>query len=408
MLERRLRGRGTETEEQITTRLKSARDEMASLEEVNLYDHVLINNDLEACFKEIVTVADRALAGETGPPADSELNTASSSFREPASATVSLRGWLGDTGSPVAASEPTEQGTNGGNNAGGVGGNANAALMHAGLLRWKGRVALVTGASGAVGWAVALALASAGIKVVAVSRRKAQLESLQEAAAGAGVPLSDFLPVVCDLTKEAEVTALPRIVARRWPGLGIELLVNAVGSGKKAGESSTTAGSKAATTSDVSLLTGSSTAWVEAVSAGVLGTALVCREVVADMRKRGEWGHIVNVTCCNASSSSSSSFALSSSSGDHSNGRSVGGMQAVSTAAARALTEELRVEAQATGAGVKVSSVATGSISVDGQQEQGALAVDDVVAAVVFVLSAPPHVDVSEVVVRPVGVRAQQ
>ena len=45
----------------------------------------------------------------------------------------------------------------------------------------------------------------------------------------AGVPASEFLPVVCDLTKEAEVQALPRIVAKRWPGSGIDVLVNNAG-----------------------------------------------------------------------------------------------------------------------------------------------------------------------------------
>ncbi|MBR3243212.1 MAG: guanylate kinase [Parasporobacterium sp.] len=43
-LERRLRGRGTETEEQISQRLKRAKEEM---EYVDKYDHVIVNEEVE-------------------------------------------------------------------------------------------------------------------------------------------------------------------------------------------------------------------------------------------------------------------------------------------------------------------------------------------------------------------------
>ncbi len=56
-----------------------------------------------------------------------------------------------------------------------------------------------------------------------------QLEKLQQAVLDAGVPAAEFLPVVCDLTKEAEVAALPRIIQKRWPGAGIDLVVNNAG-----------------------------------------------------------------------------------------------------------------------------------------------------------------------------------
>lgn len=372
-LERRLRGRGTESEEQITTRLTNARDEMASLEETGLYDHILINSDLDSCFKELQAVAARALAGETGlPEVIPQPGSTTSALREPASATISLRGWLGDTGSPLPVT-PLASGFS---------------ILNAGLNRWRGRVALVTGASSGVGWALALGLAYAGIKVVAVSRRKSKLEALQEAASSAGVSLNDFLPVVCDLTKEAEVTALPRIVTRRWPGAGIDILINAVGAGKKGG-----AGEANFSNANFSLLNGNSSSWVEAISAGVLGTALVSREAVSDMKKRGETGHVVNITCCTAASGSGSA---------HNGSR---GMQAVAAAASRAMAEELRAEIAASGANVRVSCVVAGAIAAADEQadsNSNKLVVDDIVAAVAFCLTAPPHADVSEIVVRAV------
>lgn len=67
--------------------------------------------------------------------------------------------------------------------------------------RWRGKVAIVTGASAGIGWAVCEALATAGLRVVGVARRRERLEALQQALVSAGVPVADFLPVVCDITK---------------------------------------------------------------------------------------------------------------------------------------------------------------------------------------------------------------
>jgi hypothetical protein len=51
-----------------------------------------------------------------------------------------------------------------------------------------------------------------GMRVVAVARRRDRLEQLQQhmLSSAVGVAPVDFLPVVCDITKEPEVAALPR------------------------------------------------------------------------------------------------------------------------------------------------------------------------------------------------------
>ena len=62
-------------------------------------------------------------------------------------------------------------------------------------------MALVTGASAGIGWAICHKLALEGLRVVAVARRRERLESLQQNLVHLGVPIADFLPVVCDITK---------------------------------------------------------------------------------------------------------------------------------------------------------------------------------------------------------------
>ena len=62
-------------------------------------------------------------------------------------------------------------------------------------------MALVTGASAGIGWSTCELLAEAGMRVVAVARRRERLEALQQHLVSRGVPIADFLPVVCDITK---------------------------------------------------------------------------------------------------------------------------------------------------------------------------------------------------------------
>jgi guanylate kinase len=59
-LERRLRSRGTETEEQIQTRLRTARTELAAAGE---FDYQLTNLDLEACARQVVELVHEAERG---------------------------------------------------------------------------------------------------------------------------------------------------------------------------------------------------------------------------------------------------------------------------------------------------------------------------------------------------------
>jgi guanylate kinase len=425
-LEHRLRGRATDSEEQITTRLRNAQEELRSVEEPGLYDYVIVNNDLDAAYKQLTAVAQRCLAGEVGGPESSGAAGAAAAAAGVAAVTVvgaggsgpgaasgptspgsaasgsiksvaTFKGWLPSLPPQQGAAPPAEQQQ--------VAQPAVAAAY--GLERHRGKVAVVTAAGSGVGWELANSLAAAGLRVVAVSRSKPQLETLQAAVLQAGVPATEFLPVVCDVSKEAEVQALPRIVAKRWPGAHISFVVNRDDGPKL----------------DASLLSGSHQDWVEAVNTGILGTALVVREAVADMERHGSWGQIVQIACGDGEGSS--------------------GMQAVSRQAACAMAQELRLEAAARGVPLRVSTVspaaldawsfrtgaagnktpasspaaglaaegtaaaaAAGAAAAGGQRQQQAgapaLSAQDVVAAVLFCLSAPDSVDVSDVTVRAV------
>lgn len=52
-LEKRLRSRGSETEEQIQKRLRNAKGELDQARLPGLFDHILVNDDLETCYKSL-------------------------------------------------------------------------------------------------------------------------------------------------------------------------------------------------------------------------------------------------------------------------------------------------------------------------------------------------------------------
>ena len=56
-LEKRLRGRGTETDEVIKQRLKRAKEESVGIEK---YDYIVINDDLEECTKRLHNIIEAA------------------------------------------------------------------------------------------------------------------------------------------------------------------------------------------------------------------------------------------------------------------------------------------------------------------------------------------------------------
>ncbi len=89
-----------------------------------------------------------------------------------------------------------------------------------------GRVALVTGGGGAIGSAIAEALAGAGAKVAVAGRTASSLDAAVERIRAAG---SDGLAVTGDVTDEADVD---RMIAETTRRLGpIDIVVNAVGGG---------------------------------------------------------------------------------------------------------------------------------------------------------------------------------
>jgi len=86
--------------------------------------------------------------------------------------------------------------------------------------------AIVTGAGRGIGRALALALASEGVNIVAAARTSAEVAQVADEAVRRGV---GALPVTADLTKEADITAMISAAAEKFGR--IDILVNNAGIG---------------------------------------------------------------------------------------------------------------------------------------------------------------------------------
>ncbi len=237
------------------------------------------------------------------------------------------------------------------------------------------RTSLVTGASSGIGAATARRLAAEGFAVHVAARRTERIEALAAEIGGTAT--------ACDVTDPEAVAAL---AARVGPVLHV--LVNTAGAAH---------GADTAETADP-------VDWARTFDVNVLGTLRVTQAMLPALRASGA-GLIVNM----------GSTA----------GRVVyegGGGYTAAKHALKALTGTLRLELN--GEPIRVTEVAPGMVRTDefslnrfgGDREKAdavyagvaePLTAEDIADVVAWIATRPPHVDIDEIVVRPVAQAAQ-
>lgn len=137
-------------------------------------------------------------------------------------------------------------------------------------MQFQGRTALVTGAAGGIGSAVALAFAAAGANVCAADI--CSTEAIVKALHASGVQASGF---TLDVSDPASVTAMAKHAEQVFGG--IDILVTAAG---------ITGFGKAATLTEQQ--------WDRLLTINLKGVFLCCQAVIEPLRRRGG-GRIVNI-----------------------------------------------------------------------------------------------------------------
>ena len=239
-----------------------------------------------------------------------------------------------------------------------------------------GKTVLITGASSGIGRACAQAFASAGSRLILTARRVERLEAL--AAELKKTPGQDVRLLKLDVRDQPAVEAAVGELPGDWAV--IDILVNNAGLSRSMDK----------------FYEGRIDDWDEMIGANVRGLLYVSRAVVPGMVERGR-GHIVNI----------GSIA----------GHEVypgGNVYCASKFAVDALSKGMRLDL--CGTGLRVSQVSPGMVETEfslvrfhGDKERAdkvykgltPLSADDVADAVIYCVTRPPHVDMSEIIVMP-------
>ena len=234
-----------------------------------------------------------------------------------------------------------------------------------------GPVAVITGASSGIGAATATALAREGFRVVVGARR---MDRLRAVAGKDGVALP------LDVTDESSVAEFVAAIAKRFGR--IDVLVNNAGGALGLNP----------------IAEAKDDEWIGMWKTNVLGLMFVTRACLPLLRK-ARHGHIVNI----GSIAGFETYAGGA------------GYTAVKHAV-RAISRTLRLELN--GEPLRVTEIAPGLVETEfslvrfhGDRRRAKsvyeglkpLAPADVADCVVFAVTRPPHVDVDEIVIRPVA-----
>ncbi|NXO09658.1 DHR11 reductase, partial [Oriolus oriolus] len=263
--------------------------------------------------------------------------------------------------------------------------------------RWTGRVALVTGASVGIGAAVARALVQHGMKVVGCARSVDKIEKLAAECQSAGYP-GTLIPYKCDLSNEEEILSM--FSAIKTLHQGVDVCINNAGlarpepllSGKTEGWR---------TMIDVRLLGFISSSFLPP-HFNVMAVSICTREAYQSMKERNiDDGHIININSMNGHSVVP---------------QSVVHFYSATKYAVTALTEGLRQELREAKTHIRATCISPGLVETgfafklhDNDPERAAatyesircLKAEDMANAVIYVLSAPPHVQIGDIQMRP-------
>jgi len=221
-------------------------------------------------------------------------------------------------------------------------------------------VFLITGASSGIGAATARHASDAGYRVVLAARCTDKLEALAEELGGA----ERAIAVTCDVTDFAQQEAMVQAALDAFGQLDVAF-ANA-GFGAKRG-----------------FLEETPEQWRDMVLTNVLGAAYTIRATIPALKE--SVGHML------LTSSVAGRRALS------------GSLYSATKHAVTAMAESARQDLNDTG--VRVTSIEPGMVDTPffDNPVSNALEPDDIARAVIYAVSQPPHVDVNEILIRPVS-----
>ncbi|XP_030745972.1 farnesol dehydrogenase-like [Sitophilus oryzae] len=245
--------------------------------------------------------------------------------------------------------------------------------------KWVGQVAVVTGSSAGIGLSITEKLVEHGMKVVGLARRKVLMEEHKNRWKN---KKGTFHPVQCDITKESDlVNAFEWIKKNLGP---VSVLINNAGKG-----------------GDTTLINGDVELWKGIFALNVLGLCIATREAINHMIESNINGHVIHIN---------------SIAGHYIPFHQYSNIYPASKFAVTALVETLRRELNLTKSKIKISDISPGLVNTEIANDLPSdsflahavanpnnLKCEDIADAVIYVLSTPPHVQIHELIVKPVN-----
>ena len=221
-------------------------------------------------------------------------------------------------------------------------------------------VFLITGASSGIGAATARQAAQAGYRVVLAARSADKLAALAEELGGA----ERAIAVTCDVAEWDQQEAMARSALEAFGRIDVAFANAGFGAAR-------------------GFLEESPQHWRSMVLTNVLGCAFTIRATLAQLKESR--GHLL------LTSSVAGRRALP------------GSLYSATKHAVTAMAECVRQELD--GTGVRVTSIEPGMVDTPffDNRVSNALESDDIARAVLFAVRQPPHVDVNEILIRPVS-----
>ncbi|XP_067866433.1 dehydrogenase/reductase SDR family member 11a isoform X3 [Heterodontus francisci] len=218
--------------------------------------------------------------------------------------------------------------------------------------RWKGRVALVTGASVGIGAAIARALVQHGMKVVGCARSVDKIEKLAAECESAGY-VGTLVPYKCDVTSEEEILSM--FSAIKTLHQGVDVCINNAGLAHPE-----------------PLLSGRTEFWRNMIDVNVMAMCICTREAYQSMKERNiDDGHIININSVVGHVTYSDAIIH---------------FYIATKCAVTALTAGIHDELHDQKSHIRTT----------------VLEAEDIASAVVYALGAPLHIAIGEIIIRPV------
>uniref|UniRef100_T1P8J9 Short chain dehydrogenase n=1 Tax=Musca domestica TaxID=7370 RepID=T1P8J9_MUSDO len=247
--------------------------------------------------------------------------------------------------------------------------------------KWHNKIAVVTGASAGIGAACCKALVGNGMIVIGLARRSERVDELRQTWPDDKEKQSRLHSLKCDVRQESEViAAFDKIVKDFGP---IAVLINNAG-----------------VVRDTELVKENNTEDLRAiVDTNIMGVAYCTREAFKTMSKNTDGlGHVIIIN------------SVVGHKVIHFEGSSTN-MYPASKHAVTAMTEVYRNEFLMHNTKLKVTSISPGVVRTEIFSEEdwekmkdfAALEASDIADAVVYCLQTPPHVQIHELTIKPVG-----